>query len=108
MRNELMTEVLGLSQAERKEVAVAAAQGLPAAYKEAVVSEADLQPDQWVINFIWGALVVAVAITLIASAGAMTWVFIQTGRLDPGAMLTVFTTVMGFIGGLLVKSPVQN
>ena len=67
-----------------------------------------LWPEQRITNFIWATLVVAVAIVLVGSAGGMIWIFIQKGELNPGAMLTVFTTVMGFVAGLLIKSPVRE
>ena len=73
--------------------------------KATVAKELGLAPDQGTANVIMVVIVVAIALVLVCSTGAMVWVFVQTGKLDPGAMLTVFTTVMGFVGGMLIKRP---
>jgi hypothetical protein len=96
------SQVQRLPEKDRTALARAVAPTLPAEVKEEVFGGG---PNPWATDFIWIMLVTAVALVLIGAAGAMIWVFIQTGRLDPGAMLTVFTTVMGFVAGLLIKSP---
>jgi len=99
------SDVQNLPERDRAALAWAAAPTLPTEQQQELAAELG-QPDQRVTNFIWGVLVVAVALVLVGSVGAMIWVFTRTGQLDPGAMLTVFTTVMGFVAGLLIKSPV--
>ncbi len=75
--------------------------------REALARQIGL-PDTKVTNFIWITVVAAVTLVLVGSAGAMMVVFATTGKSDPGAMLTVFTTVMGFVAGLLIKSLVAK
>jgi hypothetical protein len=96
-----------LPQEQRNALAQDAANALLAEGKEALARQIGL-PDTKVTNFIWITVVVAVALVLVGSAGAMMMVFATTGKSDPGAMLTVFTTVMGFVAGLLVRSPVAR
>ncbi len=101
------SDVRNLPQEQRRALALDAANALPADEKAAVAREISL-PDAQVTNVIWVILVAAVALVLVGSAFSMAWVYIQTGKLDAGAMLTVFTTVMGFVAGLLIKSPVSR
>ena len=72
------------------------------------------QPQPKTNDLIWLIIVLSFAIVLVGAAGALGMgVFFTTDKASakitqPETMLTIFTTVVGFLAGLLSPSPVAN
>ncbi len=98
-----------LNDTDKKEVAVAYMKQLgPSAQKEVVQKGGVLQnPDSATVNFIWKIIVIAfVIVLLVAAAGLAYNALAQTSVAQ--VLITIFTTAVGFLAGLLAPSPAQN
>ncbi len=62
--------------------------------------------DQRTADFIWRVIVVAFVVVLLLVVGAATYVALQ-GKTPSDFLITIFTSAVAFLAGLLSPSPVQ-
>jgi hypothetical protein len=103
--NQLQAALPQLSQAERKELAVAAAEALSADDKKQIASRMNV-PTQGITDRIWLIIVAAFSFVLVGTFLAMAVSLYADKKVD--TLLTVFTTTAAFLTGLLVPSPVAS
>src|SRR6266571_5180404 len=89
---------------QKKNLAVEAISSLDAAGKNEVATRAGIlaPPSQVPTNIIWLVIVMAFAFVLVVAAGALVYgvVFLQRTADNVQVVLTVFTSVVGFLAGL--------
>ncbi len=88
------------------------------AVKGAIETKADTQgsnvipnPNPWITNYIWTVITTGFVLILIAAFLAIGWAVLfhlPNPPLPAETLLTIFTTILGFLGGILVPSPVQQ
>jgi len=108
-KNAALDALGQLNDTDKKEVAVAYMKQLgPSAQKEVVQQSGVLpDPDSASVNFIWRIIVIAFVIVLLAAAGGLLYnALVQTTTAQ--VLVTIFTTSVGFLAGLLAPSPAQN
>lgn len=104
---DLEANVRALSADDRKRLAIRVGQTLSAEDQRDVAQSLGLpSPSQRVANNIWMIVVGAFAFVLVGAFAAIAG-YIYLGK-TVDTLLTVFTTVAAFLGGLLVPSPVAS
>ena len=106
-----MAAIDQLTPEERKAAAADLLRSFPPADRKQVAQAAGLgPPKQATANFIWITVTTCFALVLIASAASLLYgaVFLQRTIDSILVILTVFTAVVGFLGGLLAPSPFQR
>jgi hypothetical protein len=103
------SDLMSLPVDQRKQLATALLQSLPAAdQKEVAKVPASLdKPTQTVNDRIWLIMIVGFVIVLVGSFLAVaSAVLFKPGTAD--SLLTVFTTVAGILAALLAPSPIKT
>jgi hypothetical protein len=114
MANDYNAMVVGLDKLDnnqKKDLAVKTLGTLPEGDKGEVANRSGLGlPSQGPTDIIWLVVVIALALILVATSGALVYgvVFLQRTADNVQIILTIFTTVVGFIAGLLTPSPLQT
>ncbi len=104
---DLEANVRALSADDRKKLAIRVGQTLSAEDQRDVAQSWGLpSPSQRVANNIWMIVVGAFALVLVGAFAAIAGSIYLGKSVD--TLLTVFTTVAAFLGGLLVPSPVAG
>jgi hypothetical protein len=65
------------------------------------------QPSLWVINYVWIAIISAFVLIFLFSGGGLGIAVFQ-GIKTPDLLVTVFSTSVGFLAGVLTPSPVGS
>ena len=68
------------------------------------------KPSDKIRDVLWIIVIAAFAVVLVGSFSTLAWgVFhATTGSVKPELILTMFTSVIGFLAGLFTPSPVGN
>ena len=67
-----------------------------------------VNPTQPTADYVWKVIITAVVVVLVGSFLAIAVsIFLKIDNSLIQVLLTVFTSLMTFVGGLLIKSPVQ-
>jgi len=104
---ELEATIRTMSAGDRKRLVITAGQTLSAEDKRDVAQSLGLPaPSRRVANTIWLIVVGAFALVLVGAFAAIAGSVYLGKEVD--TLLTVFTTVAAFLGGLLVPSPVAG
>jgi hypothetical protein len=112
-RGQITSLMADLDSANRKDVVVDALKTMPPAERKAVVRGLG-DPDRATRNLIWKIVVwtfaAVLGLSFIATAIAMfTPQTANTSNLArPELVLSMFTSVVGFLAGIFVPSPVAN
>ena len=68
-----------------------------------------VNPTQATADFIWRIVITAIAVVLVGSFLAIALsALLKVDSSFTQILLTIFTSVITFVGGLLIKSPVQQ
>ena len=103
--NQLMATLPELSHAQRKELAIAAAQMLSAEDKKLLAATIN-PPAPSITNWIWMIVVCSFAFVVVADFLMLSYCVFHDKKTD--VLLAVFTTCAGFLAGLLAPSPVSG
>ena len=92
-----------------KSIALEALTNLNQADKKDVLEQAGLlrDPDVTTVNLIWRAIVFAFVIALLVAVAILAYNAVAQ-RPTAEVLITIFTTAVGFLAGLLTPSPAQN
>lgn len=96
---------------DKKAVALEYMRNLDHSAKAEVARESGVvpPPGQRVTNVIWIMVVTAFALVLLGSTGSLFFSVLASSKtMGLQVLLTVFTTVVGFLAGLLSLSPLQR
>lgn len=108
----LLESIKGLPQSgDRKKIAEVALGSLNADEQAAVAVEVGMTyPSKEVSNFLWGVLIITLAVVLGATAIGILVAVTVFGKTADNLqiVLTVFTSTLAFITGLFVPSPTQK
>ncbi len=107
----MMARVDTLPNSQKKDLAAKSLNTLPTSDKSEVADRTGLgRPSQGPTNMIWIVIVITFALVLIASAGSILYGVVFLGQTADKVqiVLTIFTTVAGFIAGLVSPSPFQG
>ncbi len=110
--HSVLSAVRMFPSTEKRQVAVEAAKNLSQEDKQAVAQQAGWPaPSSRVSDRIWQIVIWTFAIVLVGSfltLASSVFVTPAQGGTSTQTILTVFTTVVGFLSGLFVPSPVAN
>jgi|GEM_PF-1408014 len=104
----------GLSTEDKAKVIKNATKDLPESDKQKIAEEVSgrtlAQPSQGVRDKLWLVVVVTFSLVLVGSFITLAiGVFVPaSGKVTPELVLTMFTSVVGFLAGLFVPSPVND
>lgn len=67
-------------------------------------------PNQGIVNSLWLIVVVTFALVFLATTGSLIYavIFLQRSADSVQVVVSIFTAVVGFLGGLFLPSPVQS
>jgi len=104
-------ELENLSDDQKKKLLVQMLNGLSPRDRKDVANNAGVgEPDGKTRNAIWLIVMITFALVLVVTAGSLVYgvVFLQRTADNVQVILTIFTTVVGFIAGLFSPSPLQT
>ena len=119
---QFIDELQKLPPAEKKEIILKTATDLPAEERKAVVIQAatgldqkdreevarSLQlPTQRMADVIWLIIIIALALVLLGSAGALV-IFKYQSKEGGELLLSMFLAVLGYLAGLITRNPIGN
>ncbi len=98
-----------LNEADKKEVSVAYLNQLSTSAQRDVTRQARLLPDPDVstVNFIWSVIVAAFVLALLVAVATLAYNAVAQ-KPTAEVLITIFTTAVGFLAGLLTPSPAQT
>ena len=67
-------------------------------------------PNQGIVNSLWLIVVLTFALVFLATTGSLIYavIFLQRSADSVQVVVSIFTAVVGFLGGLFLPSPVQS
>ncbi|HLX39959.1 MAG TPA: hypothetical protein VKR42_05475 [Ktedonobacteraceae bacterium] len=100
-----------MSNEQKKEVAVKVLSPLPNDAKTEIAAQSGFPlPSREPTDIIWLVVIISFAVILIVVAGALVFgvIFLQRTADNVQIILTIFTTEVAFLAGLLSPSPMQG
>lgn len=98
-----------LNEADKKEVSVAYLNQLGTSAQRDVAQQTRLlsDPDARTVNFIWSVIVTTFVLTLLVAVAILAYNAVAQ-KPTAEVLITIFTTAVGFLAGLLTPSPAQT
>jgi hypothetical protein len=109
--NTMVAALPNLNNDQKKDLAVKTLGTLPQDDKSEVADRTGLgRPSQGPTDMIWVIIVITFALVLVGAAGSILYGVVFLGQTADKVqiVLTIFTTVAGFIAGLISPSPFQG
>jgi hypothetical protein len=106
-----LNTIHNMTASQLKAVADTSLSLLPESDQDDVAARAGFgRPNQGIVNWLWLIVVVTFALVLLGATGSLIYavIFLQRSADSVQVVVSVFTAVVGFLGGLFLPSPVQS